>query len=278
MTLRPALTTLLTLALSACAVAAPSERRANADRIAAAGALAPLTLQTEKFDLHARLKAGGASDTLIVYIEGDGFAWKRIGERSEDPTPLNPLALRLAAMDDAPSVAWLARPCQFTGGEAARGCTGELWTGARYAEAVIAASNDAIDMLKRKAGADRIALVGYSGGGVVAALAAMRRGDVVWLKTVAAPLDTTAFTTHHKVTRLAGSLNPADHAERLASLPQTHYAGARDDVVPPAINRSFLTRLRETRCITLEELAHANHHDGWEKAWADIGAKTPDCT
>ncbi|MFN4354897.1 alpha/beta hydrolase family protein [Parvibaculum sp.] len=277
MTLRPALAVIAALLLAACTVATPAERKINADQIAAAGALSPLTIQTAKFDLHARLKTGGASDTLVIYIEGDGFAWKRINERSADPTPLNPLALRLAALDDAPSVAWLARPCQFTGGETARGCNSDLWTGARYSEAVIAASNDAIDLLKRKAGAERIALVGYSGGGVVAALAAMRRFDVIWLKTVAAPLDTTAFTAQHKLTPMTGSLNPADRAKNLATLPQIHYAGARDKLVPPAVNRSFLVRMGEERCITLEELLGVSHDEGWEKVWATRAAETPVC-
>lgn len=277
MTLRLALASAAFLLLAACAVATPAERQARADRIADRGALTPLTVETPNFDLHARLKTNGTSDTLVVYIEGDGFAWKRIDERSADPTPLNPLALRLATLDTSPSVAWLARPCQFTGGEAARGCTSDLWTGARYSEAVIAASNAAIDVLKRKSGASRIALVGYSGGGTVAALAAMRRIDVVWLKTVASPLDTSAFTAHHKVTPLSGSLNPADRAHALAALPQTHYAGAKDDVVPPSINRAFRARMGETRCLKLEALPGASHDDGWEKAWKKLAAETPAC-
>lgn len=277
MTLRPALTIAAALMLAACGVATPAERKVNADGIGSAGNLQPLTLQTAKFDLHARLRAAGTGDTLIIYIEGDGFAWKRITEPSTDPTPVNPLALRLAALDNSPAVAWLARPCQYSGGETARGCNARLWTDARYSEAVIASSNDAIDMLKRKSGASRIALVGYSGGGTVAALAAMRRIDVIWLKTVASPLDISAFAAHHKATPLAASLNPATMTARLATLPQTHYAGARDEIVPPTINRSFLARMGETRCIRLEELPGVSHDEGWEKAWATLAAETPAC-
>lgn len=277
MTLRPAFAIAAALTLAACGVATPAERKVNADGIASAGNLQPLTLQTAKFDLHARLRTNGASDTLAIYIEGDGFAWKRITEPSTDPTPVNPLALRLAALDNSPAVAWLARPCQYTGGETARGCNTSMWTDARYSEAVIAASNDAIDMLKEKSGASRVALVGYSGGGTIAALVAMRRTDVIWLKTVASPLDTSAFTAHHKATPLAASLNPATMAARLATLPQTHYAGARDEIVPSAINRSFLARAGETRCIRLEELPGVSHDEGWEKTWATFHTEVPAC-
>ncbi|MBX3447784.1 MAG: hypothetical protein KF765_13600 [Parvibaculaceae bacterium] len=263
--------------LVACAVATPEERRTAADRLGSEAALAPLTIRTADFDLHARLRAEPGSRLLVIFIEGDGFAWKRTDERSTDPTPLNPVALTLAARDPSPAVAWLARPCQFTGGETARGCNSDLWTGARYSERVIAASNEAIGILKQKAGASRIALVGYSGGGAVAALVAMRRDDVAWLKTVAAPLDTEAFTAHHRATPLAASLNPAVHAARLAALPQIHYAGADDDIVPPSINRSFPARMDETRCIALKELPGVSHGKGWEEAWSDIGAEIPAC-
>lgn len=277
MTLRPAVAAAALLLLAACAVATPAERKVNADSIAASGALSPLTLQTAKFDLHARLKTSGTGGTLIVYIEGDGFAWKRLSEPSTDPTPINPMALRLAALDRSPDVAWLARPCQFTGGETARGCNTSLWTGARYSDAVIAAANDAIGMLKRKAGAERVALVGYSGGGAVAALAAMRRNDVLWLKTAASPLDTSAFTSHHRLTPMTASLNPADRAGTLAALPQMHYTGARDKVVPTAINRSFLARMGQSACAGLHELAGVSHDEGWEEAWPALAAETPAC-
>lgn len=277
MTLRLAILLAATLILAACAVATPEERRSHADKLGAGAALAPITIRTADFDLHARLRTGPGSKLLVIFIEGDGFAWARMNERSTDPTPLNPVALELAARDTSPATAWLARPCQFTGGETARGCHGDLWTGARYSEQVIAASDEAIGMLKQKAGAERIALVGYSGGGAVAALIAMRRNDVIWLKTVAAPLDTSAFTAHHKVRPLAASLNPADRAAALASLPQIHYAGAEDKVVPPSVNRSFLARMGETRCVTLKDLPGISHGEGWQEAWRGIEAEKPAC-
>jgi hypothetical protein len=37
-----------------------------------------------------------------LYIEGDGYAWKNRHEPSNDPTPMNPVAMRLAAADPHP--------------------------------------------------------------------------------------------------------------------------------------------------------------------------------
>lgn len=53
-------------------------------------------IKTSNFVLKSFIKNGSNLDTLRVYIEGDGLAWISKTEQSLDPTPLNPLALRLA--------------------------------------------------------------------------------------------------------------------------------------------------------------------------------------
>ncbi len=58
-------------------------------------------------------------------------------------------------------------------------------------------------------------------------LAAQRR-DVDAVITVAANLDHRAWTAHHGDTPLHCSLNAADFARRLQSVPQVHYAGEKD--------------------------------------------------
>lgn len=277
MNLRPALACLLFSLAAACAIADPVERKAGADKIAARGQLTPLTLETAAFDLQARIRPAGKSDILIVYIEGDGLVWKRRYEKSDDPTPLNPMALRLAAADPSPSIAWLARPCQFAGGLRARNCDSDLWTGARYSEAVIVATGEALDLLKARTGAAKLALVGYSGGGTVAALVAAGRNDILWLKTVASPLDIDAFTNHHKVTPLTASLNPADKAAALTRLPQIHYVGEDDEIVPPEVDRAAVMRLDAEGCAELRVVKGAEHGEGWLDAWPRFAAETPAC-
>jgi hypothetical protein len=43
---------------------------------------------------------------------------------------------------------------------------------------------------------------------------------------VAGNIDHRAITAHRKVTPMEGSLNPADVADRVRSIPQTHFVGA----------------------------------------------------
>ena len=59
--------------------------------------------------------------------------------------------------------------------------------------------NEAIDFLIKKYQAGKIELVGYSGGGAVALLLAVRRHDIVSVRTVAGNLNPEAVNQYHKV-------------------------------------------------------------------------------
>lgn len=273
-----AIALLFLLPLAACAgLPEPAERKSAAEEIAAGGNLTPVAIPTARFDLLGLLRGRAEGGRLTVYIEGDGLPWKRKNEVSDDPTPVNPVAMRLAALDPSGAVGYLARPCQFTGGTAGRNCTSDVWTKARYGEEAVSAMNEGLQQLKERAGAREIALVGYSGGGTIAALLAIRRTDIVWMKTVASPLDTGAFTSLHKVTPLSASLNPADNDAALARIPQIHYVGEEDEIVPAEINRRFLSQMGDTSCAALVILPGLDHRSGWTDVWPGLAGEAPLC-
>lgn len=205
---------------------------------------------------------GGA--VLTVYIEGDGFAWQTPTRPSTDPTPINPVALRLATAHPSLQVAYLARPCQYVG---TQGCTVHDWTDARFSEELITASDTALTRLKREAGATQLALVGYSGGGAVASLLAARRSDVIRLVTVAGNLDHRAWTTLHRIDPLLGALNPADDIARLAHIPQLHFVGGRDTVIPPRLVEGFAARFPLARRPSVVIEPDFDHHCCWADDW-----------
>lgn len=186
--------------------------------------------------------APSQGDLLTVVIEGDGDAHDSQGRPSADPTPKDPLGFRIAQAWPQGPVAWLGRPCQYVTDPA---CTPANWTTARYSEAAVAVSSLAIDDLKRQSRATRLRLVGWSGGGTMAALVAARRTDVVALVTLAAPLDLAAWAQWHGASPLTGSLDPAT-----ISLPpeavQLHVLGRYDQVVPPALGEPAARRLGGT--------------------------------
>ncbi|MEI8394793.1 MAG: alpha/beta hydrolase [Rhodospirillaceae bacterium] len=259
---------LLPLLLSACA-----DRREAAFTIAAASGFQRIAFDAPPFTLIGYLRGGGRE--LIVYIEGDGLAWLSRNRLSEDPTPRHPTALELATADPSPAVLYLARPCQQVTPAEARGCAPAYWSSHRFAPEVIAATDHAIDEAVRRTGAARVVLIGYSGGGAVAALTAAQRTDVAALATLAAPLDHAAWTARHGVSALTGSLNPIDAAARLAALAQIHFAGAEDTVVPPEIIHSFLTREGSLPEPGLVILPGVDHYCCWVQRWPELRPLIP---
>ena len=231
-------------------------------------------LQAGQFTLLSFFRAGGdgGSSPLVVYIGGDGDAWKNRFVLARDPTPRDPQTLKLAVQEPAPNVVFLARPCQYTTPATARGCHPRYWAHGRYAEEVIEAISLAIDRYKAMVGAGEVELVGFSGGGTVAALIAARRPDIVGLTTVASNLDHAAWTAHHDLTPLRGSLNPADFAHQLEAVPQVHLAGEDDDVVPPAIIESYIGRMADHSRTRLIVMSDFGHDCCWSRLWRQLRA------
>ncbi len=219
------------------------------------------------FDLAVARRPGVArSDVLTVYVEGDGFSYAARGRRAMDPTPTDPVALRLALRHPGSgAVAWLARPCQY--GPRARNCHSDYWSVARYAPEVINGTGAALDRLKADAGASWLILVGYSGGGALVALLAERRGDVVGLVTVAANLDLGAWTAAHRLTPLSRSVDPATDAARLSRLRQVHFVGAEDRNVGPAIARAFAGKMAADAPVSIVTVAGQDHGCCWAGQW-----------
>lgn len=257
--------------MSGCTTTPPvSERISHAQSIANGGGFHSSRIATSQFDLVAyRKSARLPSNRLVIYIEGDGHAWKTASLPSDNPTPINPLALSLAVQDPRSGVAYLARPCQFVS-LPSRGCSVEQWTNARFSPAVIASMNIALDTLKKEFAAKQLVLVGYSGGGAVAVLIAAQRQDVVQIVSVAGNLDTQAWVNLYGLEPLTGSLNPASVASQLRSVPQTHFIGDKDEVIPKAVTQSYLQKMGSPNQTRVIELPNYGHVCCWSENWKEI--------
>jgi hypothetical protein len=259
---------MLICVLVGCANIAPQVRREHADTLAAAQKWHRWSVPTDKFVLTAYVPSTPPhSDVLAIYIEGDGFAWITSSQPSDDPTPRDPIGLRLA-MRHAPGTSlYLARPCQYVEDRDARGCTKSYWTDRRFAPEVISATDQAIDAMKARFGAHRLVLIGYSGGGAVAALVAARRKDVMQLVTIAGNLDQAAWTRLNRIRPLEGSLNPADAWRDLQTMPQLHFVGARDDNVSVAVTASYAGRFPPGAPLRIQVVSEADHSCCWVEHW-----------
>lgn len=213
------------------------------------------------------------SGVLYIYIEGDGQVMDR-GYPSDDPTPQNPIALKLALSQPSGATAYLARPCQFT--SASNLCSPMYWTNQRYSEQVITSMNNGVEVLKRAVRAKGLILIGYSGGGALSLLVAGRRSDVLGVVTVAGNLDVEAWTTYHRFKPLEGSINPADHLEGFQAIPQIHFVGGRDEVVPPILTEAFATRYPSTMRPKVISIKDNSHACCWVTQWPSLWNQIPE--
>lgn len=247
-----------------------------ADRLAAARNWRRLEVEAAPFVLTAYLSGqsapgrDSAGKILTVYLEGDGLGWLGTAKVSPDPTPLDPVALRLALRQPDGQVAYLARPCQYTMKGDAAACEQKYWTDHRFAPEIIMATSRAISTLMAMTSSTRLQLVGYSGGGAVAALVAAQRNDMAGLRTVAGNLDHALWTKHHLVTSLRGSLNPVEVASAIASLPQLHFVGTEDDVMPREIAESFIAQQGAAKCAEIVPVKNVDHSRGWVERWPEL--------
>lgn len=206
------------------------------------------------------------AEEVLVVVEGDGRAWRTRRRPSADPTPADPVGLRLALASGAPAVIYIARPCQFLEALPEAGCDLRWWTSHRYATEVVAATSKVIDtLLADRVRPARLTLLGWSGGGVIATLLAASRTDVDLLVSVAANLDTEAWVAHHGVSPLTGSDTPRRHLRALAGTPQLHLGGADDDVAPPALNRDLLAAIGPVA--SQQVLPGQGHRCCWVSVW-----------
>jgi hypothetical protein len=208
-------------------------------------------------------------DTVTVYIEGDGRSWATRTRAARNPTPADPLGFRIAARQTEGAVAYVGRPCQFID-RPVPACRPDLWTAGRFGAQALGIVSRGVDRAKASVQARRIVLAGYSGGGTLAALLAAARRDTVRLVTIAAPLDTVAWTAWHRVSPLSSSRNPTDVAGLLAAIEQIHFGGSRDRVVPPEVNAAFFDALPPGTSATRRVIERFDHTCCWVQAWREL--------
>ncbi len=212
----------------------------------------------------------GDRETITIYLEGDGLAFTSSGRVSSDPTPSDPIALRLAIAQPQGTAAYLARPCQYAQLAGTRNCHYKYWSTHRYSKDVIRAMSQAVDAIKRAYAARQVVLVGYSGGGTIAQLIANRRADITAVITVSGLLDIKTWADQENLPPLTGSLNPAAEASHSSGQVQIHLIGGEDKVVPPYVTRAYQNRLNSGHRAKFVQYDRFDHSCCWVKSWPKI--------
>jgi len=191
---------------------------------------------TDLFE-HLVIENNKISHSLHIYIEGDGIPWRTRTTISKDPTPNNPLALKLMSLDSSRAI-YLGRPCYF-GLHNAKYCSPKQWTSGRYGENIITSMESVIRRYNKRNNIKEFVLIGYSGGGVIATLLSERFKSIVPYITIASNLDIDKWTDLHGYSPLIYSLNPAK-TDLKNGKRGIHLIGAHDTNVPPQVISDFV--------------------------------------
>ncbi|MFK5985550.1 MAG: hypothetical protein QM479_09005 [Pseudomonadota bacterium] len=230
-----------------------------------------------EFNIEAWAKINVKADdfhkkNLVIYIEGDGRAWRTRFKLSKDPSPDDPLALKLATLDQAENILYLARPCQYRSIKD-KSCQTDkkYWSSHRYNNNVVETYNKILNQLKTKYNFKGFDLVAYSGGGVIAALLAATRSDISTLITISSNLDHQSWTKYHNISELWGSLNLYSQIVPLSKVKQIHLWGSEDKIVPNEINSAILRQLTRLNpnIIHKQIVENYDHHCCWKNNWAE---------
>jgi len=117
----------------------------------------------------------------------------------------------------------------------------------------------------KKARTKQLVLIGYSGGAQIAGLLAVRHPEQVrHVITIAGVLDHAAWTSYHGDDPLTDSLNLITWQSEFRKLPQTHYAGAKDTIVPPSLIQAVAAD------DTVVIVPRATHDSGYSSVYHQI--------
>lgn len=193
---------------------------------------------------------------LRIYVEGDGYAFDRHGNPTDDPTPKSTLVRKLAFNDPNPNVAYVARPCQFIKSGL---CTEKEWSTGRFSKEAVQAL---YETSKALAGKRKIIYIGYSAGALLTGLVIQEYPDLAvkkWI-TLAGLLDHKAWSDYLHLYPLTDSMN----LKTLPQIPQCHYLGDNDTVIPITLMQKI------TKGNNLHIVKNATHTNGLERIFPKI--------
>ena len=212
------------------------------------------------------------SEKLIIYIEGDGVSWVDRNTISSNPTPIDPLAFKLAKIDRSSNIVYLARPCQYYEGS---NCNNkDVWTISQYSDAILSSYKEIVEKFTQF---KEIHIVGYSGGaGIAMYLGSLNNPKIKSIRTIAGNINHNRLSQLINISPLARSVNFYEIEDSSINTPQIHYVGNADKVIPKELSLAFKNKNLENQCIKVQEV-NATHNEGWEFFWTSEHLVIPNC-
>jgi fermentation-respiration switch protein FrsA (DUF1100 family) len=73
----------------------------------------------------------------------------------------------------------------------------------------------------------------------------------------------------HQVDLTPESLNAIEVADKISRIPQLHFVGLQDQVIPKEVALRFISQQKSKNCSALLEV-EATHQEGWVKQWQQL--------
>lgn len=222
----------------------------------------PHIIYTSSFPLYSvATNIKKKAEAITIFIEGDGYAWVDRYNISDNPTPINPVALRLTLREKNNAI-YLARPCQYV---STPNCNSSYWAYNRFAPEIINTYIDAVNQIVDKYNPRSINLVGYSGGAYIAFILASKRTDIKKVTTVAGLLDPDQWTSFHNISPLYTLENKNDLLKKTSHVKFVHICSHDDNVIPCSLTRYFVMQgnLQDTQNHLIVEKHNVGHDDLW---------------
>lgn len=198
------------------------------------------------------------SDTIHIVIEGDGYAWENRYTISENPTPKNPVGLKIAL--ETGNAIYLAKPCQYI---FPSNCTPEYWTNRRYSSEIIASYQSAMDQLKTRYKNKTFDISAFSGGAYIALILSAERNDIKNVTTYAGLLNPQAWTTFHNISPILVKYKPSEIITKSKKTNFTHYCGEKDKIIPCSLQYDFEQNVKNNhqnnhKVIQIDNVSHSD--------------------
>ena len=194
---------------------------------------------------------------LRIYIDGNAHT---TGLTTKRPQMYADVAMQLAQKDTFPSIAYLGRPCYFIEQDV---CKPIVWEEGKYAPEVVDEMKDVIQSWQKKYNLKEIEFVGYDGGAAFALSLPTRLTNVKVTRvvTIAGILDTKTDAMYRDEDIMLDSVNPANELYLLSGIPQIHYVGGKDKVVPMVFTQNFVKKLPNPVSVQIKRVPNADHEN-----------------
>ncbi len=228
----------------------------------------PCVINTSTFPLQI-FSQNHNSKHAIIYLEGDGLVINKYGDVALNPTPTDPMALRLAAVDVRPLTKLvISRPFHYVKGDSRNDDVSKYWTTARYSPEVIRSIIETIKSCQQRFRFETIELVAYSGGASVALLLIPHFKSITRIISFAGNLDHKSWTRYHHTGPLLESLDPMENMAAISPVPQIHFVGSSDDNTTVGLAQAYKKRINSNN-ISVVTIKGFEHDSNWPSVFGE---------